>query len=346
MRSAVPVTVAAARTENVPVELHAIGTVKAFSTVAMKSRVAGQLVRAAFTEGEHIKSGQLIFTIDPRPFRAALEQALANMRRDEALLAKAKADMRRAAELARTDVISASTLEQHRATVDALAATVASDKAAVENARLQLSYCYINSPVDGRIGTMLVNEGNMIKENETVMAVINQLRPIHVDFSVPEQHLGPVRDRMSRGTLKVTVAAPGDRARRIQGELVFINNAVDTTTGTIMLRAQFVNHDEALWPGQFVNVTLQLKMILAAVVVPSQAVQLGQEGHYVFVVRSDMTVEMRTVVPGPAYERDVIIEKGLRPQERVVTAGQLRLAPNARVQIKQEEPHKVTAESP
>lgn len=345
-RPPTPVTVATVRSKDVPVELHAIGTVTAFSKVSIKSRLAGQLVRAAFKEGDHVRSGQLIFTIDPRPFQAALEQAQANMRRDEALLVKAKADMRRAEELAKTHVISAAALDQNRATVDSLVATVASDKAAVENAKLQLSYSYIHSPIDGRIGTLLVNEGNMIKENETVMAVIKQIRPINVDFSVPERHLGPIREQMAKGPLKVAAAVPGDRTQGAEGELAVVNNTVDASTGTIMLRAQFPNPDEALWPGQFVNVTLRLRTIPHAVLVPSQAVQLSQEGRYVFVVKPDMTVEMRPVVTGPTYSQDVIVENGLRPEERVVTTGQLRLVPNAKVQIKQEETIKATAEKP
>ncbi|MBI3127552.1 MAG: efflux RND transporter periplasmic adaptor subunit [Candidatus Tectomicrobia bacterium] len=345
-RPPVPVAVAAARGAEVPVELHAIGTVTAFSKVSIKSRLAGQLMRAAFKEGDHVQSGQMIFTIDPRPFQAALEQTQANMRKDEALLVKAKADMRRAEELAKTRVISAATLDQNRAAVDSLVAAVASDKAAVENARLQLSYCYIHSPIEGRIGTLLVNEGNMIKENETVMAVINQIRPIYVDFSVPERHLGEIRDRMARGPLKVVAAVPGDTSRRAEGELAVVNNTVDASTGTIMLRAQFPNQDEALWPGQFVNVTLRLRTIPHAVLVPSQAVQPGQEGQYVFVVKPDLTAEMRPVVTGQAHGQDVIVENGLRAGERVVTTGQLRLVNNSKVQIKEEEKGKATAAKP
>lgn len=344
LRPPVPVTVAAVRSAEVPVELHAIGTVTAYSKVSIKSRLAGQLVRAAFKEGDHVRSGQLIFIIDPRPFQAALEQAQANMRKDEALLVKAKADMRRAEELAKTKVISAAILDQNRATVDSLVAIVASDKAAVENAKLQHSYCHIHSPIDGRIGTLLVNEGNMIKENETVMAVINQILPINVDFAVPEQHLGQIRDQMAKGPLKAAAAIPGERIHRAEGELAFINNAVDTSTGTIMLRAQFPNQSEALWPGQFVNVALRLRTIPRAIVVPGQAVQVGQEGHYVFVIKPDMTAEMRPVVTGPTHGQDVIVENGLRPEEHVVISGQLRLVHNARVQIKQEEAGKATAE--
>jgi multidrug efflux system membrane fusion protein len=215
-------------------------------------------------------------------------------------------------------------------------ATVKADEAAVENARVQLGYCYIYSPIDGRIGKLMVNQGNMVKDNDTVLAVINQIKPIYVDFSVPEQDLPRIRRYMAVEKLEVQAIIPNDKDSAAVGELSFINNQVDTSTGTILLKAIFPNENEALWPGQFVNVVLTLTRQTNAVVVPSAAVQTGQRGNYVFVVKSDLTVESRPVILGNEFGREVVIARGLQPGEKVVTEGQLRLAPGIKVEIKGE----------
>jgi multidrug efflux system membrane fusion protein len=330
---ALPVNVAIARLADVPVQLTGIGTVQAYSTVAVKSRVPGALARVGFRQGEEVRAGDLIFLIDPRPYQAALEQARANLERDRALLAKAEADFRRNRELLTNNIISPADFDQSRADVDSLKATLLADAAAITNAEVQLSYCSIQSPISGRIGTLLVNEGNMVKDIDTVLAVINQVRPIYVDFFIPEQHLTTVREHMRDATLNVEATLPGYADHRAAGRLLMINNQVDPATGTILLRAEFPNVDEMLWPGQYVNVALTLTTRRNAVVIPAVAVQLGQKGRYVCVVRPDETVEFRDVEVGDSFGRDDVINQGLHAGERVITSGQLRLLPGSKVQI-------------
>ena len=330
----VPVTVAKTILKDVPVEVLAIGSVHAYSTVQVKSRVDGELAQVGFKQGDEVKKDQLIFTIDPRPFQAALQQAEAFLDRDTASLKSAEADWQRSKELENTKAISATAVDQARAKADSLRATVAADAAAVDTAKLQLAYCYIRSPIDGRIGLLLVNEGNVVKNNDTILAVINQLRPIYVDFSLPEQELPQIRRYMSEGRLKVEASIPDDSGKPSVGQLAVLNNSVDPTTGTIVLRGEFPNEDEKLWPGQFVNMTLTLTVEHDVLVAPSEAVQVGQAGQYVFVVRADQTVTNYPVVVGRSVGGDTVIEKGLQPDETVVTDGQLRLVPGSKVEIK------------
>jgi multidrug efflux system membrane fusion protein len=334
MSEAAPVTVATVVQKDVPVQLRAIGNVEAYSTVSVKSRVAGQLVGVNFKEGQEVKKGELIFLIDPRPFQAALQQAQANLSKDIAQMKKTEADARRYADLFKRGVVSAQDYDQNRTNFEAMKATVKADEAVVENAKVQLGYCYIYSPIDGRIGKLMVNQGNMVKDNDTVLVVINQTKPIYVDFSVPQQELPEIKKYMAVEKLKVEAIIPSDRDHKAIGELTFVNNQVDTNTGTILLKGLFPNQDEALWPGQFVNVVLTLTTQPKAVVVPSAAVQTGQQGKYVFVVKPDLTVESRPVTLGNDLGREVVIAEGLKPGEMVVTEGQLRLAPGVKVEIK------------
>jgi multidrug efflux system membrane fusion protein len=333
----VPVTAEVAAQKDVPVELSAIGTVRAFASVSIKARVDGQLQRVSFKQGDEVKKGDLIFQIDPRTFQAALNQAEAVLARDEASLTNAEVDMRRTDELANTKAVAASIIDGNRAKVASLRATVAADQAAVESAKLQLSFCSICSPVDGRLGLLLVDEGNMVKNNDTILAVVNQVRPIYVDFALPEQFLLEVRAAAQGGRLKVAAVIPEHAWERAQGELEVIDNQVDSSTGTIMLRAVFPNRNERLWPGQFVEVTLTLGQRTNAVVVPSRAVQSSQTGEFVFVVMSDSTVEKRTVKLGPTSRGEAVIEAGVSAGETVVTDGQLRLVPGAKVEVKKED---------
>ena len=334
-REAVPVLVATAIHKAMPLQIRAVGNVEAFSTVSVKSQVTGVLTQAHFKEGQNVKKGQLLFTIDPRPFEAALKQSEANLARDTAQLQNAREQARRYKELVDKKYVSQEQYDQIRTNADALEAVVEADKAAVENAKVQLSYCYIYSPIDGQVGSLLVNEGNLVRVNDgTPLVVINQVAPIYVTFSVPEQNLGDIRRRTSAGSLKVEAQFQSDQGRPEQGNLAFIDNAVDRTTGTIKLKAEFSNEDRRLWPGQFVNVALTLSTQSDAIVIPSEAVQVGQEGQHVFVVKPDKTVEMRPVTVGPTSEGEAIIASGLTAGEQIVREGQFLLGPGSRVEIK------------
>ena len=328
-----PVMVATATQQDVPVLLHAIGNVRAYSTVTVKARLDGQLDKVGFKEGDRVKQDDLLFELDPRALQAAVAQAEGTLARDQAEWHSAEADWQRTKTLEDTKAVSASAVDQARAKADGLKAQVQADRAAVESAKVQLSYCFIHSPIDGRISTLGVDVGNVVKNSDTVLATINQIMPIYVDFAVPQQVLPAVRERAAAGPLKVVATLP-EHEGRAEGELVVINNQVDTTTGSIMLRAQFPNADEMLWPGQFVNVALTLDVRRDAIVVPSDAVQDSQQGKVVFVVKQpDMTVEMRPVTTSIENDGNVVIDKGVAQGEVVVTKGQLRLVPGAKVKV-------------
>lgn len=331
----VPVLVATVTEKTVPVELKVIGNVEAYSTVSIKSRLAGQLVQVNFKEGQDVKQGELLFVIDPRPYEAALRQVEANLARDKALATKAQADAGRYAELIRKQFVSQQDYEQAKATAESLGATVNADQVAVQNARLNLSYCYIKAPLSGRTGSLIAHQGNMIKDNaDTAMVVINQIQPIYVSFAIPEQNLAAVRQYMATEKVPVSAVIAGQENNPEMGVLSFIDNTVDKATGTILCKATFTNEPKRLWPGLFVNVVVQLSTQPNAILVSSQAVQTSQEGQIVFVVKPDLTVEIRPVEVGRPIDGDVIITKGLKPGERVVTDGQLRLVPGAKVEIK------------
>jgi membrane fusion protein, multidrug efflux system len=327
---AVPVKVAAVERKDVPVTLSAIGTVEPYSTVTVKSQIEGQLAQVVFREGQEVHKGDLLFVVDPRPFEAALRQAEANLARDRVEAENAAVEEKRFAPLLRDGVASKDEYDQARTHAEAMRAAAAADEAAVERARLELQYCSIRSPIDGRVGEILVHEGNVVKENDTTLAVVNQLRPAYVDFSVPQEDLPEVRRRMAAGTLVVAVRPEGDPAP-ITGELRFVDNTVDVATGTIHLKALFTNDDETLWPGQFVTVAVTLSVRRDAVTVPAEAVQAGQQGPYVFIVKADRTVEIRPVTVAMSAGADAVIGQGLAAGETVVTDGQLRLAPGMTV---------------
>jgi len=331
----VPVRIAVAEQRTVPVQLQAVGTVEAYATVSVKSRIDGQLVGVHFREGQDVKKGDLLFTIDPRPYEVALQEALARLERDVALADKAGVDARRYAELAAKNYVSSDKFEQFRANAEALRATVAADRASVERARLQLEYCYIKAPIAGRTGRLLVDEGSQVKANDdkTSMVDIAQVLPIHVAFAVPQQHLSQIKTHMAQGPLMVETFVTESRQKIETGTLSFLDNKVNSQTGTVMLKGTFPNTDRHLWPGQFVTAVLTLTSRPNAVVITSQAVQVGQDGQFVYVVKPDMTVEMRAIALGMTLGDEVVIEKGLSASEKVVTEGQLRLVPGARVRI-------------
>jgi multidrug efflux system membrane fusion protein len=331
----VPVKAAVAELKAVPIQLQAVGTVEAFATVSIKSRVDGQLVGVHFQEGQDVKKGDLLFTIDPRPYEAALKEARARLERDAALADKAGLDAKRYAELVAKNYVSSDKFEQFRANAEALRATVAADRAAVERAQLNLDYCYIKAPMNGRTGRLLVDEGAQIKANDDKggMVDIMQIMPIHVGFAVPQQHLSEIKAHMARGPLTVAAEIPGTRQKPEVGTLSFLDNQVNTQTGTVLLKGSFANQDRLLWPGQFVMATLTLATRSDAVVIPSVAIQVGQDGQFVYVVRPDLSVESRPVKPGMSVGDAVVIDQGLSAGERVVTEGQLRLVPGAKVQI-------------
>ena len=331
---AVPVTVAMAAQETVPVRLQAIGNVEAYSTVSIKARVDGQINSVNVRDGDPVKKRDVLFRIDPRPYQATLRQAEANAMRDAAARDQARSQERRYEELLAKNFISKEAYAQIRTNAETAEASAQASRAALENARLNLEYCTISSPLDGYVGRVLLQAGNLVKANDVnPLLVINQVRPIYVNFAVPEQNLPEVRKYISAGPLRVDVIPPDPGAPPISGRLIFIDNAVDPTTGTIRLRAQFDNSEAALWPGQFVNISLFLYEQPDAIVIPSQAVQSGPDGQYVYIVGEDMLADLRRITVQRTDGERAIVAKGLAKGERVVTRGQLRLGPKTRVQI-------------
>jgi multidrug efflux system membrane fusion protein len=334
-QAGVPVLVAPVVEKTVPIELKVIGTGEAYSVVSIKSMINGEITRVNFTEGQDVKKGDLLFAIDSRPYQAALHQAEANLARDLAQQKNALDQAVRNENLFKQGIIPQQTAEQLRATADSYDATLLADRAAIEAVKVQLSYCSIYSPIDGRTGSVLIHQGNVVKANDTTsLVVINQINPIYVSFSVAERYFSEIKQRMNTERLKVSATIPKNDGSPEEGVLTFIDNAVDSTTGTLRLKGTFPNRERHLWPGQFVNIILRLSSQPHTVVVPTQAIQTGQGGQFVYVVKADQTVESRQVVAGRALEGETVVEKGLQPGETVVTDGQLRLAPGSRVQIK------------
>ena len=332
---AVPVSVAPVLQETIPVRLQAIGNVEAYATVSVKARVDGQIVAVNFREGQAVKKGSALFRIDPRSFEAALRQAEANALRDAAARDQARSQAKRYQELLEKNFVSKEAYAQIRTNAETAEATAKASQAALENARLSLEYCTIVSPIDGYVGKVLLQAGNLARANDVnPLVVINQVTPIYVNFAIPEQSLPDVRKHMAAGpALLVEVIPPDPAGSRIAGQLVFVDNAVDPGTGTIRLRARFDNRDTALWPGQFVNVSLRLSQQANAIVVPSEAVQTGPDGQFVYVVGKDMVVDVRRVTVQRSDGERAIVSSGLAKGEQVVTRGQLRLGPRTRVQI-------------
>ena len=330
---AVPVTVSAAVQEAVPIRVAAIGNVEAYQTVAVKARVDGQIVAVNFREGQPVAKGAVLFRIDPRPYEAALRQAEANALRDRAARDQARSQAKRYQELLDKNFISKEAYAQIRTNAETAEATAKASQAALENSRLNVEYCTIYSPLDGYVGKVLLQAGNMVRANDVnPLVVINQVRPIYVNFAVPEQSLSDVRKYQAQSPLRVDVVPTDPGTPSAVGQLIFIDNAVDPSTGTIRLRAQFDNGDATLWPGQFVNVRVQLYEKPDAIVVPSAALQTGPEGQYVYVIGDDSLADLRKVAV-ERTEGDRAIVSGVKKGERVVTRGQLRLGPKTRVQI-------------
>lgn len=391
-REAVPVTADTAIRKTVPVQIRAVGTVQAYASVVLKSQLDGEVARIHIVEGQDVKKGDLLFTLDQRPLEAALRQAEANLGRDTAQLQQAEAavaqtmaserqadanlardtaqlenamtQLRRYKGLIDEGAISKELYDQVRTTATALEATIEADKAAVanakasiraaqatmenikavikadhavvENARVQLGYTTIRAPMDARAGNLLVRVGSAVKARDDTaqMLVLNQIHPIYASFSVPEQYLPDIKKYQTAGSVRVEAIPRGQDGSPAVGELTFVNNTVDATTGTIQLKATFQNRQGTLWPGQFVTVVLTLTARPNAVVIPSQAIQTGQQGQYVYIVRPDSTVESRAVTVGLRLGSETVIEKGVSPGDQVITDGHLRLVPGVRVQVK------------
>ncbi len=331
---AVPVTVAQVSQKDVPLQLRTIGSVEAYQTVQVKSMIGGQIDSVNFKEGDDVRRGQRLFQIDRRPLEAALHQAEAQLARDDAQAKDARSQAVRYAELFSQGVVSKIDNDTRQTAAEADEAAVQADKASVENARVQLQYTTIDSPLDGRTGNLEIHAGNLIKANDTPFLVtINKIQPIYVTFTLPEQQLAEVKRYMSGGhKLAVTTEIPND-PKPASGTLTFIDNAVDQQTGTIKLKGTFENADRRLWPGQFVNVVLTLANQPNATVVPATAVQTGQAGSYVFLVTKENTAESRPIKVFRTVENLAVVE-GIQPGETVVTDGQVRLTPGAKVEIK------------
>src|SRR2546423_710620 len=359
----VPVEVAAVTQQDVPIQIKSIGNVEAMTTVAVRSQVEGALLRVAFMPGQEVKKGDLLFTIDPRPLQAQLSQAEANLlkamaavrqgndivARDEATAANDRVIVNRDLRLVEAGVIpreqydndlaklhsSEATVRADQSSVANLQAAQKAEQATVENARVQLSYTTIRAPLAGKTGNLAVTAGNLVRANDTTaMVTITTSSPIYVTFSVPERDLVRIRQSSGKEGLVVQGEIPGDESNPVMGRLSLVDNTVDPATGTVRLKATFINDDRRLYPGQFVNVVMTLGTAMQAIVVPSQAVQVGQDKSFVYVVKADGTAEIRTVKTGPAIESMTVIEDGLKPGEQVVTDGQLRLVPGAKVQVK------------
>ena len=361
-REPAPVRIATVAEQSMPVQLTGFGVVEAYATISVKAQVSGEITKVWFHEGDLVNEDQTLFTIDPRPYEVALQQAEANLAKAEAQLEQSRANMARSraqanntkvvlerdSTLVTKGMVSPEEFDQTRTNAEALEAAAKADeasvrsatesirsaKAAIEEAKLQLDYCTIRSPINGKTGDLLIDRGNVVTPNDTnPLVTINQLTPIYVAFPAPERYLAEIKDYMAKGPLEVK-AMPVPESESSIGTLVFVDNMVDRNTGTIRLKATFNNEDHRLWPGQFVEVVVQMAVQANAIVVPSQAVQEGQEGTYAYVVRlEDMTAELRKVTAGNTVAGLTVIKEGLQPEETVVTDGQLRLRPGAPVKI-------------
>jgi multidrug efflux system membrane fusion protein len=357
---AVPVVVGRAIQRDVPVSLTAIGNVEAFSTISVRAQISGVLNTVKFNEGDDVKAGDLLFTIDPRPYQAALQQTQANLTHDDAMLAQANAQLardiatdkyntaeaQRMASLNERGLLPKDQADQQKAAADASSALVTADKAAIEaakaqlaaqqaavdSAKLQLEYTTIKSPINGRTGNLTVKAGNLVTANTTELITITQVTPVYVTFSLPAVHLDEVKAHASDRTLAVSATPQTTGAQSAMGKLTFVDNAVDPSTDTIKMKATFPNTDRSLWPGQFARVSVRVATLSNATVVPSEAVQTGQDGQFVFLVKRDSTVEQRPITTGESVDQDVVVKNGLNPGDTIVTEGQLRLEPGSRIQ--------------
>lgn len=330
----VPVTVANVTMRAVPVELRTFGTAQPVATVTIRPQVTGILSDVLIKEGTDVRAGELLFKIDPRPAEARLRQGEANLAKSSAEYENARKESARQEELFQKGLAAEDAFDQARTSADALAATVAAGQADVEQAKLELEYCSIRSPINGRAGEIAVKPGNLVKANDAVLLTINQLSPIDVTFSVPQQQLDAVQHAVAAGPLEVRAFTEEQGGSVETGKLVFVDNQVDAATGTIRLKGSFANSDQGLWPGQFLKVVLTLSIKPDALVIPTSAIQTGQKGPYVFVVKPDLTVKDRMVTITHALDGESVVSEGLKAGEKVVTDGQLRLIPGTRIEIK------------
>jgi multidrug efflux system membrane fusion protein len=332
-RPPAPVVVSTVEQRDVPVQITAIGNVEAYQTVQIRSQVNGQIEKIYFKEGEDVRKGQLLYSLDKRPFQAALEQAQGMLKRDEAQAANSKLQAARYTDLEKQGVISLEQADLQRTQDSSNSAAVYADNAAVDAAKVQLQYTDIYAPIDARTGALMINVGNLVKANDTPFLVqLNQITPIYVTFTVPEARLAEVRQFVAKG-LKVLAYPKGQPGNPVEGLLTFIDNGVDPQTGTVKLKATFQNKDKRLWPGEFVNVVLNLSMVKNAITVPTKAIQSGQQGDYVFVVTKDGTADPRQVTTAGTYQNLTLVKSGLNLGDTVIVDGQLRVAPNGKVTI-------------
>lgn len=329
------VVTAAATQQDVPIQLKAIGTMEASESVTIRTQLSGELTKVAFREGQDVQKGALLFQLDPRTYQAVIRKAEATLSRDRVIVNNARKDYERYSQLVKDGIVTQEQAEGYRTKAESAAADLAADQAMLDNAREQLAYCTITSPISGCMGVLAVDRGNVVKANDTVLVTINKLTPIHASFTIPEKELPELKRHMAAGKVLVVAEVPGNVGIREKGVVSFFDNTVDPTTGTIRLKATFDNPKKQLWPGQFVNLAITLAVKSNAVVVPSQAIQTGQKGQFVFVVKQDATAEIRPVVAGPVSGGMTVIDKGLLPGEHVVIDGQMRVVPGGKVELKQ-----------
>lgn len=331
----VPVTVASVTIKTMPLEVDVVGTAEAFSSVAVRAQITGELTSVNFRQGDDVQAGQVLFTLDRRPLEAALSQAEANLRRDVAQAGNAKAIAKRLDDLVERGISTRAERDTAAATATALDATVGADTAAVENAKVQLQYATIRGPLAGRTGALMVNVGNLVRANDqTPLVVINQISPIYVSFGIPENILPDLRKYMALGALQVEASPAGDNGPPSIGHITFVDNTVDQTTGSIKIKATFPNAGRQLWPGQFVNIVVRLATDRSAIVVPTSAVQMGPQGQYVYLVKPDKTVAVQPIEVARTAGEETVIKSGVNGGDVVVTDGQLRLVPGSHISIK------------
>jgi multidrug efflux system membrane fusion protein len=335
-RPLIPVTIATAEAKDVPVFLRGLGNVQAYKTVAVKTRVDGQLIKIAFEEGQDVKEGDPLFQIDPRPFQAMLDQAMATKKKDEAQLEGAQLDLERYGKLIGSGFQSRQSYDQQKATVDALKGSIAADQATIDNAKLNLAFADIRSPIAGRTGQRLVDLGNLIQAGQsTTLVTITQIKPIFVNFTIPQYANHNLRKNQAREALTVFAYSADDTYKLAEGKVTLIDNQIDTATGTLRLKATFDNADEKLWPGEFVSVRLELSVRKGVVTVPQRAVMQGAQGSYAFVIKADNTAERRVLEVEATQDGLAVIGKGVALGEKIVVDGQYRLTNGAKVRIDQ-----------
>lgn len=322
--------------QDVPVQIKAIGTMEASESVVVRTQISGELTNVAFREGQDVQRGALLFQLDPRTYQAAIRKAEAALARNRVIMKNASKDYERYSLLVKEGIVTQEQVEGYRTKAESAAADVAADQASVDSAREQLAYCTINSPISGRLGILAVDRGNIVKANDTVLVTINKLSPIHATFTIPEKQLPEVKRYITAGKVVVLAQVSGTPNFEEKGIVSFLDNAVDSTTGTIRLKAAFENAGKHLWPGQFVNLSVILSMNKNALVVPSQAIQTGQNGQFVFVIKPDSTADIRPVVASSVVHGMTVIEKGLQTGEQVVIDGQMRVIPGGKVEVKEQ----------